>query len=424
MNQLAALLKRLGPGFITGISDNDPSGIGTYAQTGAQFGYRQLWLAPAVFPFMLVVQNMCGRLGLVTGKGLATLIATHYNRKLLFGAVALLFIANTVNIGADLGAMADTMQLITGWHHHLWLILLALLTITLEVFLDYAVYARYLKVFAMSVFAYVAAMVLTHHPWGSILQALWVPQLSLEGPLIFNSVAVLGTTISPYLFFWQASEEVEEEISDHKLADMDTASLPTIDQTDLQRLSQDTALGMGSAAVVMFAIIVTTASTLHHAGMTHIETAAQAAEALRPIAGTATYLLFAAGIVGTGLLGIPVLAASSAYALSETMGWHEGLSLKLNKARGFYGTIIIGTLLGLLINLLNIPPFTMLYYTAILNGLCAPPLLVFIVCLSSRQDVMGAYKNSWVSLALGWVITGVMGVFGLLLLGQWLGVLK
>lgn len=397
----------MGPGFITGASDDDPSGIGTYAQTGAQFGYTQLWTAFFSFPFMTIVQEMCGRIGMVTGKGLAGVIKTHYAKSVLYVAVLLLVVANTINIGADLGAMASSAQLLVGIPFIYWLLGLTIVVLLLEIFIPYPVYARILKYLTFSLFAYIIAAFAIKQDWSKIVYATFIPTLSFNKDYLLNIVAILGTTISPYLFFWQADEEVEEEIEHHKLRAMGKG-IPRVNNRDIGEMRFDTIVGMFFSNLVMFFIIVTTASTLGSHGINTIQTADQAASALRPIAGDFAFLLFAAGIIGTGLLAVPVLAGSAAYALSETFNWKEGLGKSFTQAHGFYGVITLATLIGLLVNFTPIKPFQMLYYTAILNGICAPPLLVLIMLIGSNKKIMGKYTNGPLSNGMGWIITGLI----------------
>lgn len=409
MRRLKKLLKKLGPGFITGASDDDPSGIATYSQTGSQFGYSQLWTALFSFPFMTVVQEMCGRIGMVTGKGLAKVIKENYSRTILFGAIALLCIANTINIGADLGAMAAAGQLLIGFPFLVWLLAITIISLILEVFISYRTYAKFLKYLTLSLFAYVATAFVIKQDWGTIVVSTLIPHFSFSKAYLLNIVAILGTTISPYLFFWQANEEVEEEILDHKLIE-DSTIKPRINKGDIRKMRLDTFLGMLFSNVVMFFIIVTTASTLGSHGLTSISTSDQAAAALRPLAGNLAFLLFGAGIIGTGLLAIPILAGSASYALAEVFNWKAGLGKKFKQAKAFYIIIIISTLLGVLVNFTPITPFQMLYYTAILNGLCAPPLLVMIMLISRNKKIMGKHTNSRFGNIMGWIITGAMSL--------------
>ena len=415
MKKIKKLLSYLGPGFITGASDDDPSGIATYSQTGAAFGYSQAWTALFSYPFMSVVQEMCGRIGMVTGKGLSGVIRHHYSASVLYFAVLLLVIANTVNIGTDLGAMAAAGQLLFGIPFIVWLLGVTALTLLLEVFVSYKVYSKYLKFLTFSLLAYVITVFVVGQDWGKIFVSTVFPSFSLSKDYLMNVVAILGTTISPYLFFWQAGEEVEEEVAQSKLRVMGRG-VPKITNRDIRGMRIDTLVGMFFSNLVMFFIIVTTASTLHANGIQNIETAPQAAEALRPLAGNLAYLLFAAGIIGTGLLAVPVLAGSASYALSEAFGWREGLYRRFTQAHGFYGIITIATLFGLLINFTGVPTFKMLYYTAILNGICAPPLMILIMRISNSQKIMGKNVNTRISNVLGWTITAVMGISAVALL--------
>ena len=409
------LYRKLGPGFITGASDDDPSGIATYSQTGAQFGYQQLWTAPFSFPFMAVIQEMVGRIGLVTGRGLAAIIKQHYSKKVLYFTVGLLLIANVINIGADLGAMAAVVQLVFGLPFVLWLLIITILTVLLEIFVSYQVYARFLKYLTFSLFAYFITAIIVKQDWGAALYATVIPHIVFNEQYLLNIVAILGTTISPYLFFWQASEEGEEEVAHHKLKEMDQGR-PRVGFKDIKDMRLDTVMGMFFSNLVMFFIILTTAATLGGQGITDIATAAEAAEALRPLAGDFTFVLFALGIIGTGLLAIPILAGSASYAVSEALGWRSGLYRKLVKAHGFYGVIIIATVAGLLVNFLSVPPFKMLYYTAVLNGLIAPPLMVLIILIAKRRDIMGHYVNSRFSNVMGSLAAVIMAVAGLALI--------
>jgi NRAMP (natural resistance-associated macrophage protein)-like metal ion transporter len=412
MQKLKKLLKSLGPGFITGASDDDPSGIGAYSQTGAQFGYAQLWTALFSFPFMTVVQEMCGRIGMVTGKGLAGVIRKHYSKKILSVAVLILVIANTINIGADLGAMAASGRLILNVPYILILITLTIVTILLEVFVSYKVYAKFLKYLTFALFAYVVTALIIKQDWTKVLTATFIPNISLNKEYLMNIVAILGTTISPYLFFWQAGEEVEEEVEDKKLYQMGRG-IPLVTNKDISKMRLDTIIGMFFSNIVMWFIIVTTASTLNVNGIFNIQTADQAALALKPLAGDFAFILFTLGILGTGLLAVPVLAGSASYAISEAFGWKEGLYRKFNKAHGFYGIIIAATAIGLLVNFTPIKPFQMLYYTAILNGVCAPPLLLLIMFIGNNKNIMGNHTNSKFSNILGIIITLIMSLASL-----------
>lgn len=418
--KLKRFFKLFGPGFITGASDDDPSGIGTYSQTGAKFGYTQLWMALFSTPFMIVIQEMCGRIGLVTGRGLAGVIRKHYSKTVLRGAVALLIFANTINIGANLGAMAEATQLIIGGPFTVWIILLTLLTLVLEIFVSYRTYSTFLKYLTLSLFAYVITVFLVQPDWGGIAWATFIPHLAWNRDYVINIIALLGTTISPYLFFWQADEEVEEEIANHKLIAMGRG-IPKINGDDINHMRWDTVIGMVFSNIITFFVIATTAATLHLHNITDISSATQAAEALRPLAGNYATLVFAVGIIGTGLLAVPVLAGSASYALAESLHWKVGLYRKFKQAHGFYGIIILATVVGLLINFTDIPPFTMLYYAAVLNGLIAPILLIFILVIANNAKIMGKHTNSRFSNILGSLITGIMllASIGLILTIVW-----
>jgi len=413
--KVKTLLKKIGPGIITGAADDDPSGIATYAQTGAMFGYGQLWLAPISCLFAIAIQEMCGRIGQVTGKGLTGVMRQYYAKWVSYLAISLLFIANTVNIGADLGAMAVSAQMIFGLPFIFWILLMTAVTLTLEIFVDYKLYSRVLLGFTLSLFAYYITAFMVRQDWGAVLRHTLVPTFAYSKEYILNVVAFLGTTISPYLFFWQADEEVEEEIVEHKIRGFGRGR-PRITRQDVQGMGVDTVIGMIFTSLSAFMIVLTTAGTLHAGGILTINSAPEAAQALRPLAGDAAYLLFAAGIIGTGLLGIPVLAGASSYAVSEVIGWETGLGKKLKEAHGFYGVITIATLVGLLINFIGIDPMKALYYTAAVNGLMAPPLMAMILLIGNNRRVMGQYTNSRLSNTVGIIATLVMGLVGLLMI--------
>ncbi|PIR93629.1 iron transporter [Candidatus Falkowbacteria bacterium CG10_big_fil_rev_8_21_14_0_10_39_11] len=405
----------LGPGFITGASDDDPSGIATYSQTGAHFGYNQLWTALFSFPFMATIQETCGRIGLVTGKGLAGVMKKHYSRSILYFSVLILLISNTINIGADLGAMAAAGRLVFGLPFIVWLLGITAVTLFLQVFISYKTYAQFLKYLTLTLLTYIVVAVMVKQDWIQIAWATFVPSFSFSKEYLLNIVAILGTTISPYLFFWQADQEVEEEVSRKEIRSMGVGT-PKFKSRELKAIKIDTIIGMFFSNLIMFFIIVTTASTLGLHGITDIQTADQAAMALRPIAGDFAYLLFALGIIGTGLLAVPVLAGSASYALAESFGMKEGLYKKFKQAHGFYGVITVATIVGLLINFTPISPFKMLYYTAVLNGVCAPPFMVIIMLIANNKKIMGKYTNKKWSNWLGWSITGIMSVCAIALI--------
>jgi NRAMP (natural resistance-associated macrophage protein)-like metal ion transporter len=409
----------LGPGLTTGASDDDPSGIATYSQTGAQFGYQYLWLAPWTFPLVAIVQEMCARIGLVTGRGLAGNIRVYFSRKVLMVCTIMLFAANAVNIGANLGAMAKAVQLLNPDLGFAWLVIgFSVLSLGLQIFTPYVRYARYLKWLALVLLAYIFSAILAHLNWHDVLRHTFVPHISLNKDTLFLLCAILGTTISPYLFFWQTSQEVEEQILQGKttLRDRQLRTAPA----DIKSMRIDVWSGMFLSNLVMFFIIAACGGILFPNGVTQIESAAQAAEALRPFAGNATYFLFSVGIIGTGLLAIPVLAGSSSYALSESFRWKEGLYRPLSQAHAFYGVIIISMLVGLGINFVGIDPIKALIYSAFLNGIVAPIILALVVLISSNKKVMGHWANRRLTTLAGWFITllmagvGVAGIASLL----------
>lgn len=401
----------LGPGLTTGAADDDPSGIATYSQTGAQFGFHFLWLAAWTLPLSAVVQEMCARIGLVTGRGLAGNIRVHFNRRVLYACALLLFVANAVNIGADLGAMAKASQLLNPRLGFGWLVGgFAALSLFLQIFTPYVRYARYMKWLAMVLLAYVFSALLAHLNWHDVATHAVVPQLRFNKQEIILLCAILGTTISPYLFFWQTSQEVEEQILQGKATQHDRRTATA--SADMRSMRIDVWSGMFLSEMVMFFIIAACGGILYTHGITNISSAAQAAEALRPFAGNATYFLFAVGIIGTGLLAIPVLAGSTSYTLSESFRWREGLYRPLKQAHAFYGVIIIAMLVGLGINFLGIDPIKALIYSAFLNGLVAPIILALIVIISSNRKVMGRWTNRRSTTFFGWLITALMAAVG------------
>ncbi len=402
--------KTLGPGLTTGASDDDPSGIATYSQTGAQYGFQFLWLSLLTFPLSAMVQEMCARIGLTTGRGLAGNIRMHFPRWVLYLVTFLLFFANILNIGANLGAMAQaTRLLIPQIGFGLLIFVFAILCLALEIFMNYKDYAKYLKWLAMVLLSYVASALLVNLNWNDLLGGTLIPTIQFNKDQIFLVTAILGTTISPYLFFWQTSQEVEEEILAGRttiLARRNTSN------KELHNMRQDVWFGIFISNLVMFFIIAACAATLHANGIVDIQTAADAANALRPLAGNNAYLLFTLGIIGAGLLGIPVLAGSASYALSETFGWKQGLYRKWKQAHAFYGVIIVATLLGVLMNFVGIDPIKALIYSAVVNGLVAPVVLVLIVLLASSKKVMGERVNGWWSREIGWLTAGLMAIAG------------
>ncbi len=400
----------LGPGLTTGASDDDPSGIATYSQTGAQYGFQLLWMAALTFPLMAVVQEMCARIGLVTGRGLAGTIRMHFPKKLLIVCTLLLFAANVFNIGADLGAMAKAVQLL--WPQLDFGVLVigfSVLSMALQIFTPYAKYARYLKWLAMVLLAYIASAILAHLNWSDVLAHAFIPAITFDKDQLLLICAILGTTISPYLFFWQTSQEVEEGIlKGQTTIKMRQGTTPK----DLRAMRVDVWSGMFLSNVVMFFIIAACGAILFPNGVTNITSAAQAAEALRPFAGDATYWLFAGGIIGTGLLAIPVLAGSSSYAIAESFKWREGLYRSWRQATAFYGVLIVSMLIGLSLNFVGLDPFKALIYSAVGNGIVAPVVLLFIVLISSSKKIMGEWRNKPLTTFIGWIVVGVMAVAG------------
>ena len=410
-------LRILGPGLITGAADDDPSGIGTYSQTGAAFGPLLLWTALYLLPLMICIQEMCGRIGLVTRQGLAGVIRRHYSRRLLIGAVALLFIANTINVGADLGAMAASIRLLLPWAPTAPLtVLIACAVLALEIFVPYRIYAQALKVLALSLLAYIVTGIFIGGDWRELLLDTLVPHIQFNASYLTLVVALIGTTISPYLFFWQASEEVEEEDAHKRTNGGRRHWHNRAIRLKLKRLRVDTLFGMLAAEVTFWFIIQTTAGTLHVHGVTTIQTAAQAAQALRPFvrglpnAGVIAEAIFALGIVGTGLLAVPVLAGSAAYGVAEAFGWHEGLSRVFTHARGFYGVIAASTLIGLALNFIGINAIAALVYAAVINAIVAVPLLALILRVANNRAIMGDFINSRLSNIIGGVTLAFMAI--------------
>ncbi len=398
----------LGPGLTTGASDDDPSGIATYSQTGAQYGYGLLWLAPWTLPLMAVVQEMCARIGLVTGRGLAGNIRIFYNKYVLYACTLLLFAANTFNIGADIGAMAKAVQLINPQLNFGWLVVgFTIFSLLLQVFTPYARYARYLKWLALILLSYILSAVLAHLPWGDVLKHAVIPHLEFTKGQIIIIAAILGTTISPYLFFWQTSQEVEEQVMEGRLTQHERRHT---EKSEVRSMRIDVWTGMFLSNLVMFFIIAAAGGILYPHGITHIQTAAQAAEALRPFAGNATYFLFAIGLIGTGLLAIPVLAGSSSYAIAESLRWKEGLYRNLGQAKAFYGVIIISMLVGLSLNFFGIDPIKALIYAAVGNAIVAPIIIFFIIRISSSKHFMGSWANKKYVSAIGWIVLVLMSL--------------
>jgi len=412
-----SLLAILGPGLITGAADDDPSGIATYSQAGAQFGYSTGWVMLFTWPLMTAIQEVSARIGRVTGKGIAANLREHYPKPLLYGIVALLAIANFINLGADLGAMADALRLLIGGPPGLYVILFAAFCTTLEIFSNYDSYVKILKWMTLALFAYVAAALMVNVPWGQVAHDVFIPSITWSTDYLVLIVAILGTTISPYLFFWQASEEAEEERIDPAAHPLTEA--PNEARGAFHRIRIDTYLGMGLSNIIALFIIITTAATLHAHGVTDVQTSEQAAQALRPIAGEFAYVIFALGILGTGLLAVPVLAGSAAYALAETMDWRSGLDRRPIDAKRFYATIVGGTLIGIGINFVGLDPIKALFWSAVINGVVAVPLMAIIMLMAMRRDVMGRFVLPRALWAIGWLCTVTMAVVVAIMFATW-----
>lgn len=409
-HKFSRFLRILGPGLITGAADDDPSGIATYSQTGAQFGYNQLWTVIFMYPLMTAIQEACARIGAVTGKGIAAVVRDNYNKKILYGVVTLVVIANTINIGADIGAMASAMSLILPFPFAILALFFTAFVLMLEIFTSYPKYAKILKWLSLALLAYPITAVIVGLNWAEVIKATFIPHIELNFGFFFILTGVLGTTISPYMFFWQASEEVEEEIAHNRIQ----KGIPRISKKFLQNLRIDNAAGMLFSEIITWFIIVATASVLNSHGITNITSAADAAKALEPLVSTFPYsgflakTLFASGVVGIGLLAVPVLAGSASYALSEAFKWKEGLHLKLKQAHGFYGIITIATLIGLFINFIGIDPIKALVFAAVFNGVTAVPLIFLIGKIAGNKNIMGEYHSGWLSRTLVWTTFIVM----------------
>lgn len=401
----------LGPGLTTGAADDDPSGIATYSQTGARYGFQLLWIALFTFPLMAIIQEMCARIGVVTGHGLAANIRRHYPMWTLYIVTSLLFIANTFNIGADLGAMAAGARLIfPNTSFALWVIGFGVVSLVLQIFTTYARYAKYLKYLAFVLLAYIFSALMSNLDWARVAHGVLIPSITFSKDQIFLICAILGTTISPYLFFWQTAQEVEEE--NLRNPDIEATWLHEVPEHTVKNIRSDVWSGMFFSNLVMFFIIAACAGTLFVHGITTINSAAEAAEALRPFAGDAAFFLFAIGIIGTGMLAIPVLAGSTSYAISESFGWKHGLYRKLKQAYAFYGIIIISVVIGIALNFVGLDPFKALIYSAVANGVIAPVILYFIITLSSNQEVLGSKANGTLLKSMGWLTFALMLLSG------------
>jgi NRAMP (natural resistance-associated macrophage protein)-like metal ion transporter len=398
--------RKLGPGLITGAADDDPSGIATYSQAGAQFGYQLGWTVVLTYPLMVGIQMVSARMGRVTGHGLASNVRRHFPRSVLYAIVAMLVVANTINVAADIAAMGEALQLVAGGPEHGHAIVFGIASLLLQVFLPYQRYVRYLKWLTLALLAYVAVVFTIAVPWREVLVGVVWPRVALTAQTLTVIVAVFGTTISPYLFFWQAAQEVEEINADSSAFAL--RQVPEGAREHLHRIKIDTYVGMGFSNLIALFIIISTASTLHAAGVTDIQTSAQAAEALRPLAGDSAFLLFSLGIIGTGLLAVPVLAGSAAYAVAEAFEWKSGLDLKLLEAREFYAIIALATLGGVALDFTPIDPIKALFWSAVINGVIAVPIMVVMMLLADDPKVMGAFTVTRRLKALGWLATWTM----------------
>jgi NRAMP (natural resistance-associated macrophage protein)-like metal ion transporter len=400
------ILWKLGPGLITGAADDDPSGIATYSQVGAQFGYGMLWTMLFSFPLMAAIQEISARIGRVSGIGIAGNIRRHYPKPYLYGIVALLLIANIFNIGADIGAMGAAAELMLPGPQALFIILAGGVSLLMQILIPYTNYVKYLRWLTAALFSYVLTAIILHEPQWQAIRATLLPRFSFHGGYFTALIAILGTTISPYLFFWQASEEVEDVTLNPE--ELPLKEAPRQARAQLQRIRFDTLLGMAFSNIVAFFIILTAASTLYSHGLRDIQTADQAARALEPLAGKFAFFTFATGIVGTGLLAVPVLAGSAAYAVSEVFQWTASLEQKPQHAIGFYATICIATLMGLLLNFMHLNPIKALFFSAVLNGVVAGPVMAFMMFLARNPKVMGKFTLPVQLHIAGWVATGVM----------------
>jgi NRAMP (natural resistance-associated macrophage protein)-like metal ion transporter len=395
----------MGPGLVTGAADDDPSGIATYSQTGAQFGYGQVWTALYMLPFMTAVQEACARIGMVTGMGISAVVKKHYSRTVLYSVVALVVIANVINIGADIGAMAAAAQLLVPAPFIVLTLTFTIIILLLEVYTSYKIYSKILKWLAITLLAYPLTLFIVHQPWATILKASVVPHFEFSFAFLFIITGVLGTTISPYMFFWEASQEVEEQ----KEKGLVNRGKPQVSWLHIKRMRFDNNFGMLFSEFATWSIIVVGATVLHNSGIHDVKTAADAAKALEPLvhtfpnAGFLAKLIFSVGIIGLGMLAVPVLSGSAAYAVAEAFNWRASLNYKLKKARGFYAVIIIATLIGLLINFIGIDPVKALVYAAVLNGVAAVPLLFLVASIAANEEIMGEYKSKILSKILLWV---------------------
>jgi NRAMP (natural resistance-associated macrophage protein)-like metal ion transporter len=406
---LGYYLRRLGPGLVTGAANDDPGAIGTHAQVGAQFGNTGFWLAPYTLPLTAVVLEMCAQIGNVAGRGLVTILRFHYPRWVLWGAVGLFTVANVVNLAADLGIMAAAVELLVGGRVRLWLLLIAITSGVLQVRVPYASYARVLKAFALSLFAYVVAVVLVPQDWGAVLRATFLPSFRWDAAFLMSVVAVLGTRLSPYVLVWQPAQVVEEQIEDGKVR---LAQRVGARRREVRAMQVDVLAGSVIANLVTWAIMVTTAATLHARGVTNVATATQAAEALRPAAGTLAYAIFALGILATGLLAVPVLAGGIGYAVGEALGWKRGLGREAGRAKRFYAVIVLCIAVAVLLNFIGVNPIRALVLSQVLNGLVAIPLVFLVLRICNNPRIMGHRTNGRLANVLGWTTFAIIAAVG------------
>lgn len=410
-NKFSKFLSILGPGLTTGAADDDPSGIATYSQTGARFGYGQLWTALYMLPFMMAMQEACARIGMVTGKGIAAIVKENYNAKILYTVVGLVVIANVINIGADIGAMAAAAKLIVPFPFVVWTLIFTASILILEIFTTYKVYSKILKWLSLSLLAYPVTVFIAKLPWLTVLKATFIPHIDFNFAFFFIITGVLGTTISPYMFFWETSQEVEEVKEKRWMKH----GKPSIRPSNIRKMRIDNHAGMIISEITTWSILVVGGTVLHNSGVTDIKTAADAAKALEPLvhsfphAGILSKLIFSTGIIGLGLLAVPVLSGSAAYAVSEAANWKSGLNLKLKRSHGFYGIITIATIFGLIINFIGINPVKALVFSAVLNGVAAVPLILLIIKISVNKKIMGEYNSGALSKTMLWITFLAMG---------------
>jgi len=405
---------RLGPGFVTGAADDDPSGVATYSIAGAQFGYKLNWLSLFLIPLMVSIQEMCGRIGMCSGMGLAGVIRKYHSKKLLLFAVGLLVLANIINITADLGIMAASLEMLIERPFLYWLAIITIVSIALEVFIPYKRYSGFLKWMGLSLLVYAITAFITKQDWLAVAKYTFIPHIDFSLMYFMTMIGFVGTTISPYLFFWQADEEIEDEIQQGEIMDFNKKS--HLVKNAIHIMQTDTTIGMIFSNVISMCIVLTTAATLHTAGITNIETPQQAALALKPLAGNFAYLLFTFGIIGIGLQSVPVFAGGIAYALSETFGWKEGLGKRLRDAKAFYFILGTATFLGAIFNMIGINPIKALYYTAIINGVISVPLIAIIIKLADDERVVGNHKTNPIFRFFGWITFVFVGIASLVMI--------